>query len=104
MLRDVDTQQAKVDLDQATYDRYATLVHSDAISKANYDQARFTLVADKSKLESLRQQAQVQLARLAGNPDIPVAQHPQYVQAKAQVDEAQRQPDQTVAKAPFART
>jgi membrane fusion protein, multidrug efflux system len=102
MLRDVDAQQAKVDLDQATYDRYATLVHSDAVSKANYDQAHFTLVADKSKLDSLRQQAQVQLARLAGNPDIAVAQHPQYVQAKAQVDEAQRQLDHTVVRAPFA--
>jgi membrane fusion protein (multidrug efflux system) len=50
----------------------------------------------------LRQQAQVQLAKLGGNPDIPVAQHPQYVQAKAQMDEAQRQLDDTVVKAPFA--
>ena len=57
---------------------------------------------DKSKLESLRQQAQVQLARLGGNPDIPTTQHPQYLQAKAQVDEAQRQLDHTVVKAPFA--
>ena len=70
--------------------------------KANYDQARFTLQADKSKLESLRQQAAVQLAKLAGNPDIPVTQHPQYLQAKAQVDEAQRELDHTVVKAPFA--
>ena len=44
----------------------------------------------------------MQLARLAGNPDIPVTQHPQYLQAKAQVDEAQRQLDHTVVKAPFA--
>jgi membrane fusion protein (multidrug efflux system) len=44
----------------------------------------------------------VQLVRLAGNPDIPVTQHPQYLQAKAQVDEAQRQLDHTVVRAPFA--
>src|SRR6266478_5748149 len=87
MLSDVAAQQGQVGLDQATYDRYATLVRTDAISKANYDQARFTLEVDKNKLESLRQQAQVQLDRLAGNPDIPVAQHPQYLQAKTQVDE-----------------
>ena len=102
MLSDVAAQQAQVALDQATYDRYAALVRTEAISKANYDQARFTLELDKNKLESLRQQAQVQLARLAGNPDIPVAQHPQYLQAKAQVDEAQRQLDHTVVNAPFA--
>jgi membrane fusion protein, multidrug efflux system len=39
---------------------------------------------------------------LGGNPDIPVTQHPQYLQAKAQVDEAQRQLDDTTVKAPFA--
>jgi membrane fusion protein (multidrug efflux system) len=77
-------------------------VPSGATTKANYDQARFTLELDKNKLKSLRQQAAVQLARLDGNPDIPVAQHPQYLQANAQVDEAQRQLDHTVVKAPFA--
>ena len=102
MLSDVAAQQAQVGLDQATFDRDATLVRTDAISKANYDQARFTLDLDKNKLESLRQQAQVQLARLGGNPDVPVTQHPQYLQAKAQVDEAQRQLDHAVVKAPFA--
>ncbi len=102
MLSDAAAQQAQVGLDQATYDRDAALLRTDAVSKANYDQARFTLDLDKNKLESLRQQAQVQLARLGGNPDIPVTQHPQYLQAKAQVDEAQRQLDHAVVKAPFA--
>jgi membrane fusion protein (multidrug efflux system) len=102
MLSDTAAQQSQVTLDQATYDRFATLVRTDAVSKASYDQARFTLELDKNKLESLRQQAQVQLARLAGNPDIPVAEHPQVLQAKTQVDEAQRQLDHTVVNAPFA--
>jgi membrane fusion protein, multidrug efflux system len=102
MLSDAAAQQAQVELDQATYDRYAALVPSGATTKASYDQARFTLELDKNKLKSLRQQAAVQLARLDGNPDIPVTQHPQYLQAKSQVDEAQRQLDHTVIKAPFA--
>jgi membrane fusion protein, multidrug efflux system len=101
MLSDIDTEQAQVDLDQVTVDRYTALLKSDAVSKANYDQARFALQADKSKVASLKQQADVQLAKLGGNPDIPIAQHPQYLQAKAQVDEAQRQLDDTVVKAPF---
>jgi membrane fusion protein, multidrug efflux system len=102
MLSDIDTEQAQVALDQATVDRDTALLKSDAVSRANYDQARFTLQADQSKVASLRQQADVQLAKLGGNPDIPVAQHPQYLQAKAQVDEAQRELDDTVVKAPFA--
>ena len=102
MLSDVTSQQAQVALDQASYDRNASLVGTGAVSKATYDQARFTLEADKSKIESLRQQAAVQLAKLAGNPNIPVTQHPQFLQAKAMVDEAQRQVDDAVVKAPFA--
>src|ERR1700682_5067172 len=102
MLSDAAAQQGQVALDQATYDRNAALLPSGTTSKATHDQARYTLEVDKNKLQSLRQQAAVQLARLAGNPDIPVTQHPQYLQAKAQVDEAQRQLDHTAVKAPFA--
>src|SRR5262249_60229348 len=72
MLKDIEAQQSQVELDQANYDRYAMLIRTDAVSKANYDTARFTLAADKNKLESLKQQAQVQLARLGGDPDLPV--------------------------------
>ncbi|HXW26256.1 MAG TPA: HlyD family secretion protein [Xanthobacteraceae bacterium] len=101
MLEDIDAQEAQVQLDQANFDRYAVLVRTDVVSKANYDQARYMLAADKKKLESLRQIAQVQLARLAGNPDLPIEEHPQYRQAKAQVDEAQRQLDHATVRAPF---
>jgi membrane fusion protein (multidrug efflux system) len=102
MLSDAAAEQGQVALDQVTFDRNAALLPSGSTSKAIYDQARYTLETDKSKLESLRQQAAVQLARLSGNPDIPVTEHPQYLQAKAQVDEAQRELDHTVVKAPFA--
>jgi membrane fusion protein, multidrug efflux system len=102
MLSDVAAEQAQVVLDETNYARDAALLHSGTVSQAVYDQAQSTLDTDKSKLESLRQQTQVQLARLGGNADIPVEQHPQYLQARAQVDEAQRQLDHTVIVAPFA--
>jgi membrane fusion protein (multidrug efflux system) len=102
MLSDVAAQQARVDLDRATYDRNAMLLPTGATSKATYDQAQYTLETDKNKLDSLRQQAAVQLARLAGNPNIPVTQHPQYVQAQARVEEAQREFDHTTVVAPFS--
>ena len=101
MLSAVAAQQAKVELDQATYNRYQPLASKDFLSKASFDQERFTLQADQNTLESLKQQAKTQLIRLSGNPDIPLSEHPQYLQAKAQVDEAQRELDHTVVRAPF---
>ena len=101
MLSDTAAQQAQVTLDQTNYVRDTTLLRSGTVSQAIFDQAQSTLDTDKSKLESLRQQAQVQLAKLGGDPDIPTTQHPQYLQAQAQVEEAQRQLDHTIVKAPF---
>ena len=102
MLSDVAAQQAQVDLDETNFDRNAKLLKTATVSQAVFDQTRYTLDNDKSKLAALQQQAMVQLAKLGGNPDIAVTDHPQYRQAQAQVDEAQRQLDHTVVKAPFA--
>ena len=101
MLRDIDAQQAQVDLDQAQFERYANLVKKSNVSVSDYDQARFKLTASRQTLASLKQQAAVQLTRLGGDPNVPVAQHPHYLQAKARVDEAQRQFDHTIVQAPF---
>jgi membrane fusion protein (multidrug efflux system) len=104
MLSDAAAQQGQVALDQATYDRNVMLLPSGTASKATYDQAKYTLDTDNNKLASLRRRAAVQLSRLSGDPDIPVMQHPQYLQARAEVAEAQRQLDHTVVRAPFAGT
>jgi membrane fusion protein, multidrug efflux system len=101
MLSDAAAEQAQLDLDQINYNRASTLVRSGAVSQATFDQANSSLLNNKSKLESLQRQAATQLARLAGNPDVETTQHPQYQQAKAQVDEAQRELDHTVVRAPF---
>jgi membrane fusion protein (multidrug efflux system) len=102
MLSDIAAEQAQVDLDQVTYNRESMLLRSGTASQALYDQAHYTLLNDQSKVKSLQQQAATQLARLAGNADIETMQHPQYLQVKAQVDEAQRELDHSVVKAPFA--
>lgn len=104
MLRDIAAQQAQVALDQTTANRYAALMRLNSIAPALYDQARFTLATAQSTLASLQEQAQVQLAKLGGNLNLPVEQLPQYRAAQAQVDEAQRQLDHTVVRAPFDGT
>ncbi len=101
MLRDVEAKQALLEDDQASLTRYSNLVKSGGVTKADYDTSRFKFAADSAAVESLKTMAQVQLARLGGNPDVDVTQTPQYLQAKAQVDEAQRQLDHAVVRAPF---
>jgi membrane fusion protein, multidrug efflux system len=101
MLRDVAAEQSTVALDQVTYDRYAALLKVDSIAKAQYDTARFTLATAQSTLGSLQDTAKVQLAKLGGDVNIPVEQLPQYLAAKSQVDEQQRQLDHSVVRAPF---
>jgi membrane fusion protein, multidrug efflux system len=101
MLRDIDAKQAAVQADQANYDRFANLVKGGGVTRAEYDDARFRLAADQAGLESLRTQAQVQLARLGGDANGDVTRMPQYMQARAQLDEAQRQLDHTNVTASF---
>ena len=102
MLHATQAAQATVQADQASFDRYAGLVRNGAVTRAEYDDARYKLAADQQSVEMLRVQAQVQLARLAGDAAIDPAKTPAAMQAQARVDEAQRQLDHTVIKAPFA--
>jgi membrane fusion protein, multidrug efflux system len=103
-LSDITAEQAQLVLYQRTYDRDAALIRTGVVSQAVFDQAKAALDSNQSKLQSLQQQAKVQLARLGGNADIPTEQHPQYLQAQARVAEAQRQLNDTVIRAPFAGT
>ena len=94
-------QTAQVDLAQANFDRASALALSNAGTRTAYDQAHFGLEAAQHQLEALRRQAQSALIRLGGKADAPVEQHPQYLAAKAQADEAQRQLDHATVRAPF---
>ncbi len=94
-------QQAQVNLAQLTYNRYVALARTNAIAPTQVDQARGTLQTAQATLVSLKQNADVQLAKLNGNINMPVEQSPEYLKAKANVDEMQRQLDHAVVRAPF---
>jgi membrane fusion protein (multidrug efflux system) len=104
MLSDAASQQAQVDLDEINYKRAQMLLSTNTVPQSNYDQAKATLDSDQAKLDSLRQQAAVQLAKLGGNADTATDKLPQYLQIDAQVAEAQRQLDHTIVRAPFGGT
>jgi len=101
MLREVDVKQAQLESDQASFDRYAGLIKSGGVTRADYDNARFLLMADKQAVQALKVTAGVQLARLGGDPEVDVTTMSDYLQAQARVDEMQRQLDHTVIYAPF---
>jgi membrane fusion protein (multidrug efflux system) len=101
MLRDVDVKQSQVALDQVNTDRLGSLVQSGGVTRAEYDNARFALATDRQTVEALKLAAAVQLAKLGGDPEVDVRTMSDYVQAKAKLDEAQRELDHTVIYAPF---
>ena len=102
MLREVEVKQAQLESDQASHDRFAGLIKSGGVTRAEYDNARFQVMADKQAVEALKVTAAVQLARLGGDPEVDVTTMNDYLQAQAKVDEAQRQLDHTVIYAPFS--
>jgi membrane fusion protein, multidrug efflux system len=101
MVRDADAKAAQVQADQANYDRYANLVKSGGVTRAEYDNAKYQLAADKQALDALRVGAQMQLAKLGGSADVDVHTMSDYLMAKAKLDEAERELRHTVIYAPF---
>ena len=101
MLRDIEVRQAQLANNESILERATTLVGSGANSRAQYDSARFAVQADLAAVEALRTQAEVQLAKLNNKADLNPRESALYRQALAQVDEAQRQLDQSTIRAPF---
>lgn len=101
LLRDIEAQQAIVERSQLAYDRADQLVRRKAGSQAAYDQVKYTLEAERKKLESLRLQADAALTRLGGDAKAPPEKNPQWREARARVEEAERQLARTIVRAPF---
>lgn len=101
ILGQIGAQQAQVNLASITFGRYQALVRQNAIAPSQLDIARGTLQSAQATLVSLQQQAKQTLAQLNGNPDLPATQAPAYLRARAAVDEAQRQLNHSVVRAPF---
>jgi membrane fusion protein (multidrug efflux system) len=97
-------KQAQDDIDYYTteFHRQQELTGKGFASQQTFDTARRNLQAAQQKLASLKQQQAAVVANLNGDPDIAVEQHPRYRDAVAQRDEAARQFNHTVVKAPFA--
>ena len=98
----LDLANRGVDLKQKDVDRKQTLVKSNFGSQLDLDNAANSYVTAAAQAQFIKQQISNARTQLLGNPDLPLEQFPPYVQAKAKLDEAQRNLDHTTLRAPMA--
>lgn len=96
--------EKNVELKQRDVARKSKLVTSQAGSQADLDTAQAAVVTAKLQAEYAVQQRDTTLTQLLGNPDLPLEQFPEYAQAKAALDNAQRDFDHTIVRAPMSGT
>jgi membrane fusion protein (multidrug efflux system) len=103
-LDEIAAQRVQIASDESNLSKYAAVVRNGGVTKATYDDARFKLQADQVKLAQLQDESGVQLAKLAGNAEIPVADTPEYKTALAQLNTALLNQADSVVRAPFSGT
>jgi membrane fusion protein (multidrug efflux system) len=99
---DIAAQNVQIAKDKADLARYAAVVGNGGVTRATYDDANFALQSDEAKLGEFQDEAGLQLAKLAGNADIPAEQTPEYQSALANLNNALRDVKDSVVRAPFS--
>ncbi|MEE1916317.1 HlyD family secretion protein [Pseudomonas asiatica] len=100
-LAEIDQAQSELPFFEQAFRRQEKLLAVNAVSRTTYDQARHDLDTTLKKIAVAKAQARAVLAQLGGRLDIPVEQQPTWLQAKALVDEAKRNLNNAVVRAPF---
>jgi membrane fusion protein (multidrug efflux system) len=100
----VELGQETVELRHRDVERKSTLVASRSGTQVDLDNSKAVVLTAELQLQIGRQQLATTLNQLLGNPDLPIEDFPAYEQAKAVLDQAQRDLDHTVIKAPIAGT
>jgi membrane fusion protein (multidrug efflux system) len=98
----VDLADKSVELKQRDVDRKSRLVQSQAGSQVDVDNAINALVTARLQAQFTRQQRDTNLNQLRGDPDLSLEKFPAYEQAQAVVNQAKRDLDHTVLRAPIA--
>lgn len=100
-LAEITQAEADIPFFEKTLQRQQDLTASAAASKATFDQAKHDLDAAQQKVDVAKAEAAATRAQLGNDPDQPVEQNPSYLQAQSAVDNAQRNLDRTIVRAPF---
>jgi membrane fusion protein (multidrug efflux system) len=91
-----------VDLKQRDVERKNTLLSNRTGSQMDMDNALAAVVTAKTQVEQLEQQQEGIRNQLLGDADLPMEKFPPYAQASAALDQAKRDLDHTVLRAPIA--
>ncbi len=98
----LDLAQQGIDLKQRDVERKQALVKNNFGSQLDLDNASNALVTAGAQAQFIKQQLSNAKMQLLGDPELPLERFPPYAQAKAKLDEAQRNLDHTVLRAPMA--
>jgi membrane fusion protein, multidrug efflux system len=93
--------EQSVDLKKRDVERKSTLASKNFGSQLDLDNAANSQVTAESLAQYIRQQISNAKTQLLGDIDLPLDQFPPYAQAQAKVDDAERNLDHTVLRAPM---
>jgi membrane fusion protein, multidrug efflux system len=97
----LDLAQQGIDLKQRDVERKQALVKNSFGSQLDLDNASTALVTAGAQAQFVKQQLSNAKTQLLGNPDLPLEQFPPYAQAKAKLEDAERNLDHTTMRAPM---
>ena len=100
----IDLLNAGIALKLRDVERKSTLVKNLSGSMLDLDNANSALVTAKAQLELAKQARDSALNQLLGDPELPLDKFPAYLQAKAALDDAQRNLNLSTVRAPMNGT
>jgi membrane fusion protein (multidrug efflux system) len=95
---------AGIAIKQRDVERKTALVKNLSGSQLDLDNANTALVTAQAQLQLVKQQQSTALNQLLGDPELPLAQFPAYMQAKAALDDAERNLNLSTVRAPMDGT
>ena len=96
--------QQNVELKQKDVERKTSLLVSRSGSQADVDTSLAAVVTAQLQAQYATQQKDTTLNQLLGNPNLPIEQYPPFLLAQAALDQAKRDLDHTVLRAPIGGT
>ena len=104
MSRMIELAQKTADLKRLDVERKSTLMANRTGSQFDLDGSNGAYVVAQTQVEQMTQQQQGIRNQLLGDPELPLEQFPPYMQARAQLEQAQNDLKNTQLKAPIAGT
>jgi membrane fusion protein (multidrug efflux system) len=98
----IDLGEQTVGVKRRMFDRKNALAARQFSTQVDVDNASATLLTAELQLQPVRQQLAAALNQLQGDPNLAIEDFPPYRQAKAALDQAQRDFEHTVVKAPIS--